>query len=58
MRITGALYADVRSGQLCIETPDFERCIAGFSDRSAGEQGVILSHIIGSQQAHRLNSTG
>jgi len=39
------------SGQLCIETPDFEGCIAGFSDRSAGDQGVILRHVFGSQEA-------
>ena len=39
------------SGQLCIETPDFEGCILGFSDRPVGEQSVILRHIFGSQEA-------
>jgi hypothetical protein len=38
-------------GQLCIETPDFEGCVANFSDRSANDQGVILRHIFGSQEA-------
>lgn len=38
-------------GQLLIETPDFEGCIANFSDRSVAEQGVILRHIFGSQEA-------
>lgn len=38
-------------GQLRIETPDFEGCIANFSERSAAEQGVILRHIFGSQEA-------
>ncbi len=38
-------------GELCIETPDFEACIDGFAGRSAAEQGVILRHIFGSQEA-------
>ncbi len=38
-------------GQLTIETPDFEACIAGFSERPAADQGVILRHIFGSQEA-------
>jgi hypothetical protein len=38
-------------GQLSIETPDFEGCIANLSDRSVGDQSVILRHIFGSQEA-------
>jgi SAM-dependent methyltransferase len=38
-------------GRLVIETPDFEGCIANFDTRSAAEQGVILRHIFGSQEA-------
>jgi hypothetical protein len=38
-------------GELLIETPDFEGCIANFGNRSAAEQGVILRHIFGSQEA-------
>jgi hypothetical protein len=38
-------------GRLVIETPDFAGCIAGFDDRSLDEQGVILRHIFGSQEA-------
>lgn len=38
-------------GYVTIETPDFEGCIANFTDRPAGDQGVILRHIFGSQEA-------
>jgi SAM-dependent methyltransferase len=38
-------------GRLVIETPDFEGCIANFDGRSVAEQGVILRHIFGSQEA-------
>jgi hypothetical protein len=38
-------------GHLTIETPDFEGCLANFSERPAADQGVILRHIVGSQEA-------
>lgn len=38
-------------GQVTIETPDFEGCVVNFSERTAGDQGVILRHIFGSQEA-------
>lgn len=38
-------------GQLCIETPDFETCIADYAARPVADQGVILRHIFGSQEA-------
>jgi hypothetical protein len=38
-------------GRLTIETPDFEGCIANFSERPVADQGVILRHIFGSQEA-------
>jgi hypothetical protein len=39
------------SGRLRIETPDFEACIADYRDRPVADQGVILRHIFGSQEA-------
>lgn len=38
-------------GYVTIETPDFEGCIAKFTDRSINDQSVILRHIFGSQEA-------
>jgi len=38
-------------GHVTIETPDFEGCIANFTDRPVGDQSVILRHIFGSQEA-------
>jgi hypothetical protein len=38
-------------GQLHIETPDFEGCIANFPQRPLDDQSVILRHIFGSQEA-------
>jgi hypothetical protein len=38
-------------GHLTIETPDFEACVSGFSERPGSEQAVILRHIFGSQEA-------
>jgi hypothetical protein len=38
-------------GYVTIETPDFEACVAGFSERSLGDQALILRHIFGSQEA-------
>jgi hypothetical protein len=34
-----------------VETPDFERCVVGFTDRTFEEQSLILRHIFGSQEA-------
>lgn len=38
-------------GALVIETPDFERCVERFGDRSFADQAVILRHVFGSQEA-------
>jgi hypothetical protein len=38
-------------GVLTVETPDFERCVEGFADRSPEEQSIILRHLFGSQEA-------
>jgi len=38
-------------GHITVETPDFEGCIANFTGRPVGDQGVILRHIFGSQEA-------
>jgi hypothetical protein len=38
-------------GVLTVETPDFERGIEGFADRTASEQSLILRHLFGSQEA-------
>lgn len=39
------------SGRIVVETPDFDACIAGFSDRSFADQTLILRHLFGSQEA-------
>jgi hypothetical protein len=45
-------YGWLRPGGLIqIETPDFEGCIDGFSERSISDQSLILRHIFGSQEA-------
>lgn len=38
-------------GYVTIETPDFEGCITNFASLSTGDQGVVLRHIFGSQEA-------
>lgn len=38
-------------GYVTIETPDFAACIDGYARRSLSEQGLILRHIFGSQEA-------
>jgi hypothetical protein len=38
-------------GQLRVETPDFEGCIANFSEHSIADQSMILRHVFGSQEA-------
>ncbi len=38
-------------GYVTIETPDFEGCIANFASRPVSDQGAILRHIFGSQEA-------
>lgn len=38
-------------GGLTIETPDFERGVVGFAERSFAEQSLILRHLFGSQEA-------
>lgn len=41
----------VPGGALVLETPDFEACIEQFNARTSAEQGVILRHLFGSQEA-------
>jgi hypothetical protein len=38
-------------GRLEIETPDFEACVERFDERASHDQGLILRHIFGSQEA-------
>ena len=38
-------------GRLVLETPDFDRCIAGWAERSFEDQALILRHMFGSQEA-------
>ena len=38
-------------GRLLVETPDFDRCIAGFESRDLADQSLILRHLFGSQEA-------
>jgi len=38
-------------GLLVVETPDFERCIETFAERTPEQQSLILRHLFGSQEA-------
>lgn len=41
----------VPRGTLVLETPDFDACVDQFRERTTAEQGLILRHLFGSQEA-------